>query len=65
MWGGRSAPGAFAQNTVDLIKTFAAQSAVAIENARLFQNVEASLQDLRELLKTALSKPRSWRRLVN
>ena len=30
-----------------MIKTFAAQSAVAIENARLFQNVEASLEDLR------------------
>jgi two-component system, NtrC family, sensor kinase len=30
-----------------LIKTFAAQSAVAIENARLFHNVEASLEDLR------------------
>ena len=43
----RRMPGQFAQNTTDLIKTFAAQSAVAIENARLFQNVEASLQDLR------------------
>ncbi len=43
----RKMPGAFPQNTVDLIKTFAAQSAVAIENARLFQNVEASLEDLR------------------
>ena len=43
----RRAPGAFLQNTVDLIKTFAAQSAVAIENARLFQNVETSLEDLR------------------
>ena len=43
----RRTPGAFPQNTVDLIKTFAAQSAVAIENARLFHNVEASLQDLR------------------
>jgi len=43
----RRAPGAFPQNTVDLIKTFAAQSAVAIENARLFQNVETSLEDLR------------------
>ena len=43
----RRAPGAFPQNTVDLIKTFAAQSAVAIENARLFQNVAASLRDLR------------------
>ena len=43
----RKAPGAFPQNTVDLIKTFAAQSAVAIGNARLFQDVEASLKDLR------------------
>ena len=43
----RHAPGAFPQSTIDLIKTFAAQSAVAIENARLFQNVEASLEDLR------------------
>ena len=43
----RRTPGAFPQNTVDLIQTFAAQSAVAIENARLFKNVEASLEDLR------------------
>ena len=43
----RRAPGAFPQNTVDLIKTFAAQSAVAIANARLFRDVEASLEDLR------------------
>jgi len=43
----RRTPGVFPQNTIDLIKTFAAQSAVAIENARLFQNIEASLEDLR------------------
>jgi signal transduction histidine kinase len=43
----RQAPGVFPQNTVNLIKTFAAQSAVAIENARLFQNVETSLDNLR------------------
>ena len=50
----RRMPGAFPENTVDLIKTFAAQSAVAIQNARLFENVETrtrelarSLQDLR------------------
>jgi two-component system, NtrC family, sensor kinase len=43
----RRTPGAFAQNTVDLIKTFAAQSAVTIENARLFKDVQASLEDLR------------------
>jgi two-component system, NtrC family, sensor kinase len=43
----RRSPGLFAQNTVDLIKTFAAQSAVAVENARLFHGVETSLEDLR------------------
>jgi GAF domain-containing protein len=43
----RRTPGAFPQDTVDLIKTFAAQSTVAIENARLFKSVEASLEDLR------------------
>jgi two-component system, NtrC family, sensor kinase len=43
----RRSPGDFAHNTVDLMKTFAAQSAVAIENARLFKDVETSLEDLR------------------
>jgi GAF domain-containing protein len=43
----RRTPGAFPPNTVDLIKTFAAQSTVAIENARLFKNVESALEDLR------------------
>jgi signal transduction histidine kinase len=43
----RRTPGSFSQNTINLIKMFAAQSAVAIENARLFKNVEASLEDLR------------------
>ena len=43
----RRTPGAFAQSVVELIKTFAAQSAVAIENARLFKDVESSLEDLR------------------
>jgi signal transduction histidine kinase len=43
----RRMPGSFPQNTVDLMKTFAAQSAVAIENARLFKDVETSLEDLR------------------
>jgi GAF domain-containing protein len=41
----RKTRGAFAQNTIELMKTFAAQSAVAIENAHLFQHVESSLQD--------------------
>ena len=49
----RRTPGAFPQNTVDLIKTFAAQSAVAIENARLFENVEASHWRIAGDLRTA------------
>src|SRR3984957_9205422 len=36
----RRAPGVFQQNTVDLIKSFAAQSAVAIRNARQFPEIE-------------------------
>ena len=36
----RRTPGAFRQNTVDLIKTFATQSVLAIQNARLFHEIE-------------------------
>jgi signal transduction histidine kinase len=46
--------GEFPQHTVDLLQTFAAQSVLAIQNARLFERVEArtrelarSLEDLR------------------
>ena len=46
----RRTPGAFPQNTVDLIKTFAAQSAVAIQNARLFENVDTRTRELAKSL---------------
>jgi len=36
----RHAVGAFADRTVELLRTFAAQSALAIQNARLFQEIE-------------------------
>jgi GAF domain-containing protein len=36
----RRTPGAFPQNTIELMKTFAAQSVLAIHNARLFNDVE-------------------------
>jgi C4-dicarboxylate-specific signal transduction histidine kinase len=42
----RRTPGRFAQNTVDLIKTFTAHSALAIQNARLFESVEARTREL-------------------
>jgi signal transduction histidine kinase/putative methionine-R-sulfoxide reductase with GAF domain len=36
----RKTPGAFPPNTLDLMKTFAAQSVLAIQNARLFHEIE-------------------------
>jgi len=47
----RRTPGAFPQGTVDLIKTFGAQSVLAIQNARLFENVEARTRELAKSLK--------------
>jgi signal transduction histidine kinase len=44
----RRTPGQFAKNTVDLIKTFAAQSALAIQNARLFHEIEDKSRQLEE-----------------
>ena len=50
----RKTPGEFATSTINLLQTFADQSVVAIQNARLFESVEArtrelgkSLEDLR------------------
>jgi signal transduction histidine kinase len=42
----RRTPGLFTPSAVDLIKTFAAQSALAVQNARLFDNVEARRREL-------------------
>jgi GAF domain-containing protein len=44
----RRTPGEFAKNTVDIIKTFAAQSALAIQNARLFHEIEDKSRELEE-----------------
>jgi GAF domain-containing protein len=38
----RRTPGLFTPSAVDLIKTFAAQSALAVQNARLFATVFSS-----------------------
>ena len=46
----RRAPGAFPANAVDLMMTFAAQSAVAIQNARLFENIETRTRELTKSL---------------
>src|SRR5262249_17463304 len=54
----RRAPGAFAPGTIDLLKTFAAQSVVAIQNARLFAEIENKSHQL-ELANTAKSRFRA------
>jgi GAF domain-containing protein len=36
----RKAPGEFPKNTIELLQTFAAQSALAIQNARLFDEIQ-------------------------
>jgi signal transduction histidine kinase len=42
----RRTPGACLANTVDLMKTFAAQSALAIQNARLFREIDDKGREL-------------------
>ncbi|MFZ0071756.1 MAG: histidine kinase dimerization/phospho-acceptor domain-containing protein, partial [Xanthobacteraceae bacterium] len=42
----RREPGEFPKNTVDLLQTFAAQSALAIQNARLFSEIGQKSQQL-------------------
>ena len=46
----RKKPGEFAEHTVDLLQTFAAQSVLAIQNARLFENVESRTRELAKSL---------------
>src|SRR5260221_4926427 len=42
----RKQPGEFPKHTVDLLQTFAVQSVLAIQNARLFESVEARKREL-------------------
>jgi PAS domain S-box-containing protein len=46
----RSQTGTFPDSHVDLLKTFADQAVIAIENVRLFQELEAKNRDLTETL---------------
>lgn len=51
----RKAPGEFASGTIELLKNFAAQSVLAIQNALLFAEIEKKSQQL-ELANTAKSR---------
>ncbi len=42
----RKSPGEFSKTTIDLLRTFAAQSVLAIQNARLFQEIEEKSRQL-------------------
>ena len=64
----RKAAGAFPKPTVDLLQTFATQSVIAIQNARLFREIDEKSRALEELsrnqeqlsrLSTALQEPLS------
>jgi GAF domain-containing protein/CheY-like chemotaxis protein len=46
----RNAPGDFPPETVDLLRTFASQSALAIQNARLFRQLEVANRHKSEFL---------------
>jgi two-component system, NtrC family, sensor kinase len=46
----RKTPGEFANSTIDLLQTFADQSVVAIQNARLFESVETRTRELAKSL---------------
>ena len=46
----RKAPGEFSGNTVNLVQTFSAHSVLAIQNARLFDEVQARTRELTQSL---------------
>jgi two-component system NtrC family sensor kinase len=51
----RRQPGAFARHHVELLKTFADQAVIAIENVRLFDEVQGKTADLAESLQQQIA----------
>src|SRR6201999_1827852 len=53
----RPQPGPFSEREIELVRTFADQALIAIENVRLFNEVQAKTRDLSESLEhqTAIS----------
>src|SRR5208282_6248216 len=47
---GREQPGAFTERQIEIVQTFADQAVIAIENVRLFDEVQARTRELLEAL---------------
>ena len=49
--------GPFSERQIELVRTFADQAVIAIENARLFDEVQARTRDVEEALQQQTSPP--------